>query len=62
MIFITHDLFVVRHMADNIAVMHAGELIEYGPAECICDNPPEIYTQQLMVATPTWPIADNALA
>jgi peptide/nickel transport system ATP-binding protein len=62
MIFITHDLFVVRHMADNIAVMHAGELIEYGPAECICDNPQEIYTQQLIAATPTWPIADNALA
>lgn len=62
MIFITHDLFVVRHMADNIAVMHAGELIEYGPAETICMNPQETYTQQLIAATPTWPIADNALA
>jgi peptide/nickel transport system ATP-binding protein len=62
MIFITHDLFVVRHMADNIAVMHAGELIEYGPAESICGDPQESYTQQLIAATPTWPIVDNALA
>jgi peptide/nickel transport system ATP-binding protein len=62
MIFITHDLYVVRHVADNIAVMHAGELIEYGAAESLCDNPQENYTQQLIAATPTWPIADNPLA
>ena len=62
MIFITHDLYVVRHMADNIAVMHAGELIEYGPTEAICSRPQESYTQQLIAATPTWPIAENPLA
>ena len=62
MVFITHDLHVVRHMADNIAVMHEGELIEYGPAELICKKPQEKYTQQLIAATPTWPIANNALA
>jgi len=62
MVFITHDLHVVRHMANNIAVMHEGELIEYGPAELICKKPQEKYTQQLIAATPTWPIANNALA
>jgi peptide/nickel transport system ATP-binding protein len=62
MIFITHDLYVVRHIADNIAVMHHGEVVEYGSAESICDNPQESYTQQLIAATPTWPLANNALA
>lgn len=62
MIFITHDLYVVRHIADNIAVMHRGEIIEYGTADSVCGNPQESYTQQLIAATPTWPMADNALA
>lgn len=62
MIFITHDLFVVRHVADNIAVMDAGEVIEYDSAENICMRPQEKYTQQLIAATPTWPIAENPLA
>ncbi len=62
MIFITHDLYVVRHIADNIAVMHHGEVVEYGSAESICGNPQESYTQQLIAATPTWPLVNNALA
>lgn len=62
MIFITHDLYVVRHIADNIAVMHHGEVVEYGSAESICGNPQESYTQQLIAATPTWPLVHNALA
>ena len=62
MIFITHDLAVVRHIADDIAVMHDGEIIEYGAAVRICDQPQENYTQQLIASTPTWPISDNRLA
>lgn len=62
MIFITHDLYVVRHVADTIAVIHAGELIEYDTAENICQNPQDSYTQQLIAATPTWPITENPLA
>jgi ABC-type oligopeptide transport system ATPase subunit len=61
-IFITHDLSVVRHIADQIAVMHKGEIIEYGAALQICDKPQEIYTQQLIAAIPSWPIKDNRLA
>jgi peptide/nickel transport system ATP-binding protein len=61
-IFITHDLSVVRHIADQIAVMYKGEIIEYGPALQICDKPQQNYTQQLIAAIPSWPIKDNRLA
>ena len=62
MVFITHDLAVVRHIADDIAVMHQGEVIEYGPAVLVCDQPQENYTQQLIASTPTWPVEQNRLA
>jgi ABC-type glutathione transport system ATPase component len=62
MIFITHDLSVVRHIADNIAVMHQGEIIEYGPALQICDRPQQRYTQQLIASIPAWPLEENRLA
>lgn len=61
-VFITHDLAVVRHIADNIAVMHQGEIIEYGDAVQICDQPQKNYTQELIASTPTWPMTDNRLA
>jgi peptide/nickel transport system ATP-binding protein len=61
-IFITHDLSVVRHIADQIAVMHKGEIIEYGSALQICDQPQQSYTQQLIAAIPSWPIKNNRLA
>jgi ABC-type oligopeptide transport system ATPase subunit len=61
-IFITHDLSVVRHIADQIAVMHKGQIIEYGDALQICDKPQQNYTQQLIAAIPSWPVKDNRLA
>ena len=61
-IFITHDLAVVRHIADEIAVMHQGEIVEYGDAVQICDFPQKKYTQQLIASTPTWPMTTNGLA
>lgn len=61
-VFITHDLAVVRHIADNIAVMHQGEIVEYGSAVNICDQPQENYTQQLIASTPTWPIKNYGVA
>jgi peptide/nickel transport system ATP-binding protein len=61
-IFITHDLSVVRHIADQIAVMHKGEIVEYGAAIQICDQPQKNYTQQLIAAIPSWPIKNNRLA
>lgn len=62
MIFITHDLAVVRHIADDIVVMNQGEIVEYGDALQICDQPQKNYTQELIASTPTWPIANNRLA
>ncbi|MCL4787952.1 MAG: ABC transporter ATP-binding protein [Verrucomicrobia bacterium] len=51
-IFISHDLSVVKFMADMIAVMNNGKIIEFGPAETIYARPREDYTRKLIAATP----------
>ena len=51
-IFISHDLSVVKFMADMMAVMNLGKIIEFGPSENIYANPREAYTQRLIEATP----------
>jgi peptide/nickel transport system ATP-binding protein len=51
-LFISHDLSVVRYMADNIAVMYLGKLVEIGPAEVICSTPGHPYTRGLIDAVP----------
>jgi len=52
MIFISHDLSVVRYIADRIAVMHFGKIVELGPAERVMDAPEHEYTKQLLEAIP----------
>lgn len=49
-LFITHDLALARHFCDRIAVMHAGTLVELGPAETIVADPRHPYTQTLLRA------------
>ncbi|GLZ42749.1 ABC transporter ATP-binding protein [Actinokineospora sp. NBRC 105648] len=51
-LFITHDLAVVREIADQVGVMHEGRLVESGPADEILTNPVEPYTQRLLAAIP----------
>ena len=51
-IFITHDLGVVANMADRIAVMYAGKIVEYGTANEVFYNPQHPYTWALLSSTP----------
>ncbi|WP_082836041.1 ABC transporter ATP-binding protein [Croceicoccus bisphenolivorans] len=52
MIFISHDLSVVRYIADRIAVMYLGRILELGEASEVVDHPLHIYTRALMSAIP----------
>lgn len=52
LIIIAHDLAVVRHLADRLAVMYLGSLVEYGPAASIFAHPQHPYTQSLLAAVP----------
>ena len=51
-LFISHDLRVVRHMADNIAVMHQGKIVEQGSIKGIYEKPKAHYTRELLNAIP----------
>lgn len=52
MLLITHDLGIVRKMADHVCVMTGGRIVESGPTDALFDNPREAYTRQLMAAEP----------
>jgi dipeptide transport system ATP-binding protein len=51
-LFISHDLSVVRHIADDVMVMYLGRPVEQGPGEAIFAQPRHPYTQALLASTP----------
>jgi peptide/nickel transport system ATP-binding protein len=51
-IFVAHDIGVVRHISDRIAVMHEGRIVEQGPADRVCERPSDPYTRTLLAAVP----------
>lgn len=51
-LFISHDLGVVKHMCDNIAIMYKGRFVEIGTREDIYNDPRHIYTKRLLSAIP----------
>jgi microcin C transport system ATP-binding protein len=63
LLFITHDLGIVRRIADRVCVMKDGEIVEQGPTAQIFDAPQHAYTQKLLSAESTGepePVADGA--
>jgi microcin C transport system ATP-binding protein len=52
MLFITHDLRIVRRVADQVCVMTQGKIVEQGPVEQVYRNPQHPYTRQLLAAEP----------
>lgn len=53
MLFVTHNLPLVRSIADEVAVMSEGRIVEVGPSESVIGNPQQQYTQSLILATPS---------
>jgi dipeptide transport system ATP-binding protein len=51
-VFISHDLSVVRYIADDVMVMYFGEAVEYGSRDDVFSNPQHSYTKTLFAATP----------
>jgi oligopeptide transport system ATP-binding protein len=51
-LFVAHDIAVVRHVSDRIAVMHNGKIVETGSADQVCERPRDEYTKRLLAAVP----------
>lgn len=61
MVLVTHDMGVVSAVADDVAVMYAGQVVEQGPAEQVLGAPLHPYTRALLACTPAMPAGVQAL-
>ncbi len=52
-LFISHDMSVISHVCDQIAVMHKGKIVEMGSRDQVVNNPQNVYTQRLLSAVPS---------
>ena len=57
-LFVSHDLAVVAQIADRIAVLRKGEMVEIGTAAAVIENPQHPYTRQLIAASHRWPLTE----
>ena len=51
-LFISHDMAVIERMSHSVAVMKAGEIVEYGPRRAVFEAPARDYTRELIAAVP----------
>jgi peptide/nickel transport system ATP-binding protein len=51
-VYISHDLSLLRHMCDRLAIMYMGKIVEKGPTDQVIENPQHPYTQSLINAVP----------
>jgi ABC-type dipeptide/oligopeptide/nickel transport system ATPase component len=51
-LMVTHNLGIAKHMADRIAIMYQGELVEIGPCQDVIGHPQHAYTKQLLESAP----------
>ena len=51
-LFVAHDIGIVRHISDRIAVMNEGKIVEQGTADQVCEQPKDEYTKKLLAAVP----------
>jgi peptide/nickel transport system ATP-binding protein len=52
LVFISHDMSVIRFMCSRVAVLYRGRLVEEGPTDAVYASPQDAYTKQLLAAVP----------